>query len=594
MINHYKHKIQNEIQKELFNAKESICIAVAWFTNDLLFQPLMMKLQLGINVELILNHDEINVSEDNEIDFNAFIDAGGKLHWNRSNQLMHDKFCIIDDRIVITGSYNWTNKAEYNNENISVFCDEDDTVAFYKDEFSILCSKYPAEPKPSHPQKSTETNELDNKKSTEIIKGEAIKSDYISDYLIKGVCPGGGEFILRKGKPKIFGSIQSSKLFEEGYLVIHGDTGDFISDSHPWDEFAEQIHHLKFSDGIIGIRAFSNLVNLQTVTIRDCPIICSRAFETCSKLISVEILNLVNEIGDLAFEGCESLKKGTINAKVLGDLAFGNCTGISTILGAEEDLRFNKIYTYSDNHLKLKNISHIGSAFYNCSNLQYASLPSTTQHIGYHAFANCCSLRELLLPDNPNKVIIEEYAIIGCNSIKKIRAAIVGGVDYSNLGQNVEFFTPSKLKEYPMLPGHPENPIEIILIEELPDSVLGSNYNVHKDDVIEFNECPLIIRQLINPENPNHTYRYYVSVLRNKKPSWLGLRNLFRCDRFGCPLSEFQEKMISLSSWTERFKYLAGKKVKGGELKEYEFFQYKDGMPTDEIVKRKYSIISFV
>lgn len=34
---------------------------------------------------------------------------------------MHDKFCIIDNQIVIHGSYNWTNKAEFKNEeNISV------------------------------------------------------------------------------------------------------------------------------------------------------------------------------------------------------------------------------------------------------------------------------------------------------------------------------------------------------------------------------------------------------------------------------------------------------------------------------------------
>ena len=44
MIEHYSHKIQNAIQKELFKANSSIKIAVAWFTNDLLFQPLLLKL----------------------------------------------------------------------------------------------------------------------------------------------------------------------------------------------------------------------------------------------------------------------------------------------------------------------------------------------------------------------------------------------------------------------------------------------------------------------------------------------------------------------------------------------------------------------
>ena len=142
MIRHYSNKIQNEIQKELFNAKSSIRIAVAWFTNELLFQPLLMKSQLGIHVELISNFDEINMSSSNKIAFKQLEDAGGIVHWNKTNKLMHDKFCIIDDRIVITGSYNWTNKAEDNDESISISYDEEETITFYKQRFSILTEKY--------------------------------------------------------------------------------------------------------------------------------------------------------------------------------------------------------------------------------------------------------------------------------------------------------------------------------------------------------------------------------------------------------------------------------------------------------------------
>lgn len=33
---------------------------------------------------------------------------------------MHHKFCVIDLRTVIHGSYNWTNKAQWNKETISI------------------------------------------------------------------------------------------------------------------------------------------------------------------------------------------------------------------------------------------------------------------------------------------------------------------------------------------------------------------------------------------------------------------------------------------------------------------------------------------
>ena len=60
MVKHYSNNIQNVIQRELFAANSSIKIAVAWFTNDLLFQPLLLKLATGVKVDLILNKDEIN------------------------------------------------------------------------------------------------------------------------------------------------------------------------------------------------------------------------------------------------------------------------------------------------------------------------------------------------------------------------------------------------------------------------------------------------------------------------------------------------------------------------------------------------------
>jgi len=37
-----------------------------------------------------------------------------------SSKLMHNKFCVIDLSRVIHGSYNWTNKARYNDETISL------------------------------------------------------------------------------------------------------------------------------------------------------------------------------------------------------------------------------------------------------------------------------------------------------------------------------------------------------------------------------------------------------------------------------------------------------------------------------------------
>lgn len=46
--------------------------------------------------------------------------------------IMHHKFCVIDLKKVIHGSYNWTNKAKYNQENITVTEDRTSAEKFAK------------------------------------------------------------------------------------------------------------------------------------------------------------------------------------------------------------------------------------------------------------------------------------------------------------------------------------------------------------------------------------------------------------------------------------------------------------------------------
>lgn len=142
MVKHISNKIQNAIQMELFKAKKSIKIAVAWFTNDLLLQPLILKLRNGVSVELIINDDDINRGGETSLDFTEYLQVGGILRWNDTKQLLHDKFCIIDDNIVIFGSYNWTNKAEYNEESVAISKDDAETILFYSNKFLNLQKKY--------------------------------------------------------------------------------------------------------------------------------------------------------------------------------------------------------------------------------------------------------------------------------------------------------------------------------------------------------------------------------------------------------------------------------------------------------------------
>ena len=55
---------------------------------------------------------------------------------------MHHKFCVIDHDLVITGSYNWSYKAENNFENIIVTSDDSSLAQQFIKEFNELQNQY--------------------------------------------------------------------------------------------------------------------------------------------------------------------------------------------------------------------------------------------------------------------------------------------------------------------------------------------------------------------------------------------------------------------------------------------------------------------
>ena len=140
----YFEDIQQHILIELEKAKSSIQIAVAWFTDINLFSSLCNKANSGIAVELMLMNDEINNSSG--INYDLLCNAGGKV-WkigdkNKPDRLMRNKFCIIDNKTVINGSYNWTNKARQNHESITIITENIEFALQFNNEFRAIKENY--------------------------------------------------------------------------------------------------------------------------------------------------------------------------------------------------------------------------------------------------------------------------------------------------------------------------------------------------------------------------------------------------------------------------------------------------------------------
>lgn len=140
----YFEKIHKHIENNLKTSKTSIRIAVAWFTDVKLFDILCQKAKEGIQVELLMANHEIN--HDSNIIYRELIENGGQIFWIGSEgiyaPLMHNKFCIIDNSILIFGSYNWTQKAKSNHESITVIEEDYNLILDFNQEFDKIKDKY--------------------------------------------------------------------------------------------------------------------------------------------------------------------------------------------------------------------------------------------------------------------------------------------------------------------------------------------------------------------------------------------------------------------------------------------------------------------
>ena len=130
--------IQKQIVDEIRNAKYVIWIAMAWFTDPVLYKELLKKKKQGLTIEIIL--------DDNEKNRNSGIDLDKEFltHWvsikSLYKNIMHNKFCIIDFQTVIHGTFNWTKAANFNKETIAVVKNRT-TAETFADEFMSIKKK---------------------------------------------------------------------------------------------------------------------------------------------------------------------------------------------------------------------------------------------------------------------------------------------------------------------------------------------------------------------------------------------------------------------------------------------------------------------
>lgn len=102
------------------SAQQSIYFLAYSFTSDEIGQAIREQAQNGLKVAGVMEEEQVHTNQGTEYD--AFMQAFLDVRLEGSDLLMHHKVIILDESIVITGSYNFTNSAERrNDENLLIF-----------------------------------------------------------------------------------------------------------------------------------------------------------------------------------------------------------------------------------------------------------------------------------------------------------------------------------------------------------------------------------------------------------------------------------------------------------------------------------------
>ena len=114
-------------------AEESIHFMAYSFTSDPIAEAIQARAAEGVIVTGVMDHGQIASNQEHG-EYQTFIQAGYDVQEDGIKGLMHHKVFIIDERIVITGSYNFSRSAEErNDENILVIYNTDIAQEFLKE-----------------------------------------------------------------------------------------------------------------------------------------------------------------------------------------------------------------------------------------------------------------------------------------------------------------------------------------------------------------------------------------------------------------------------------------------------------------------------
>ena len=130
---------EEKVVSMLRTCKKSLDISIFSLTLDTITQAILEGFQRGVKVRIIADDE---CSKNSGSDIYLLASVGVPCKTDNAIYHMHNKFAVIDNSVVIMGSFNWTGQAvKYNQENIFFY--EDKNIANqYTKEFEKLWNSF--------------------------------------------------------------------------------------------------------------------------------------------------------------------------------------------------------------------------------------------------------------------------------------------------------------------------------------------------------------------------------------------------------------------------------------------------------------------
>lgn len=125
--------VQARVVELVNTAQESIYFMAFSFTSDPIGQAIRARAEDGVTVAGVMDEDQVTSNVGTEYD--PFRQAGLDVYRDGNAGQMHHKVIVIDERIVILGSYNFTNSAEVRNDETLLVIYNEEIAAQFIEEF---------------------------------------------------------------------------------------------------------------------------------------------------------------------------------------------------------------------------------------------------------------------------------------------------------------------------------------------------------------------------------------------------------------------------------------------------------------------------